>query len=446
MREKALRFIKETIKRPVEAFIQTETSSSIILLVCTALALLIANSPWRPLYEAFFAQPFTIGLPGFGLSKAMILWINDGLMAIFFFVVGLEIKREILEGELSSLKKASLPIVAAIGGMVAPAVIYILFNLNLPSAGGWGIPMATDIAFALGALSLLGPQVPLALKILLIAIAIVDDLGAVLVIAFFYTETLQLSYLALAAVVGAALILLNTSGVRKITPYILLGLILWVAFLKSGIHATIAGVLLALTIPMRTIIDTEEFAERVEETIQGFHDQGKSGDTVVTEEVHSLIAQLNHLADRATSPLHRLEHALHPWVGFLIMPLFAFANAGVPLDDLSGLTTPVSLGILIGLIAGKQVGVTLFSWLAIRLGLASLPEGMTFIQLYGLSWLAGIGFTMSLFISGLAFPEAPELLNQAKVAILLASVAAGTAGFFLLKTFLPEAPSVKLHE
>ncbi|MTV50950.1 Na+/H+ antiporter NhaA [Heliobacillus mobilis] len=433
MKDRTIRFLKEKVRRPVEEFIETETSSGIILLACTILALLIANSPWRSSYESLINQPFTIGTSSFGLSKPVILWINDGLMAIFFFVVGLEIKREILEGELSSIKKASLPIIAAIGGMILPALIYTLLNNNSPSAAGWGIPMATDIAFALGILSMLGHRVPLSLKVFLIAIAIVDDLGAVLVIALFYTETIQIAYLGLATGIILSLVLINYRGIRSLTPYILLGLVLWIAFLKSGIHATIAGVLLAMTIPFRTVINTHEFTEQVQETIQAFHGYQKDNKTVVTEEYFSLITKLNVLIDRVESPLHKLEGILHPWVSYFIMPLFAFANAGVSLNDVTAITTPVSLGIILGLVLGKQVGVTFFSWIAIKLKIASLPEGMTFAHVYGLSWLAGIGFTMSLFISGLALVEHPELLVQAKVAILLASVIAGTGGYFLLR-------------
>jgi len=356
------------------------------------------------------------------------------LMAVFFFVVGLEIKREVLVGELSSPRQAILPIVAAIGGMAFPAMFYLLFNISGPSQAGWGIPMATDIAFALGVLSLLGKRVPLSLKIFLTAIAIVDDLGAVLVIALFYTSQLVWVSLLAGLVFLVALIIVNRLGVRSPLVYGLLGIGLWVAFLKSGVHATIAGVLLAMTIPVRTRINTEEFLSNTEYFLGEFRKHGKPGESVLTnKDQRAAIQAIEVVAEHAQTPLQRLEHTLHPVVSYFIMPVFALANAGVSLHGnlLTTFTQPVTLGILAGLILGKQLGVFLASYLAIKLKWADLPSEMTWQRLYGLAWLSGIGFTMSLFIASLAFGDS-EFLTDAKAGILLASLVAGTVGAVIL--------------
>ncbi len=417
---------------PLNAFMHAEASGGIVLIACALVALAWANSPWSAAYTELWATKITIG----PISETLLHWINDGLMAVFFFVVGLEIKREVLVGELASPRQAALPIAAALGGMVAPAAIYAAINLRGAGLAGWGIPMATDIAFALGVLALLGRRAPLGLKIFLTALAIVDDLGAVLVIALFYTA--QVSWTALAAGVGflAALILTNRLHVRHPIVYALLGVGLWVAFLESGIHASIAGVLLALTIPARTRVDTGEFFRRAHAALHDFDRAGEEATNILTNaEQQAALAELEQLSEGVQTPLQRLEHALHPWVAFGIVPLFALANAGVALGGGLGaaLREPVTLGVIAGLLVGKQLGVTGGAWLAVRAGLADLPEGVGWRHLYGAGWLAGIGFTMSLFVGSLAFGEGPRL-EAAKIGILAASLVAGLVGWGLLRT------------
>ena len=425
----------EKLLRPIQSFIKIEASGGILLMALTAVALIWANSPWAAAYNALWQTHFTIGLGSFILNKPLILWINDGLMAIFFFVVGLEIKREVLSGELSSLRKAALPISAAIGGMVVPAGIYVLIAGGSEGAAGWGIPMATDIAFALGVMALLGSRVPLSLKIFLTALAIVDDIGAVLVIALFYTA--QISWFSLAVGGGflLALIAANRLGVRHPIVYLLLGLGLWTAFLKSGVHATIAGVLLAMTIPARPRIDVEEFGRHSQNLLDRFRGASLLGDAGERGEVQqTAIHALEAACIKVESPLQRMEHALHPWITFFIIPVFALANAGVSLEGNIGgsLFHPVGLGIIFGLFFGKQLGITLFSWLAVKTGLAELPGDISWRQIYGTSCLAGIGFTMSLFIATLAFGDSP-LLTVSKIGILAASMIAGVVGWSLLR-------------
>lgn len=425
----------ERLLSPFKEFLQQESSGGILLLVCTMAALLWANSPWAGSYNSLWQNKLTIGYGSFSLSKPLLLWINDGLMAIFFFVVGLEIKREVLTGELASFKKAALPMIAALGGMLAPALIYFALNRQGEGAPGWGIPMATDIAFALGVLALLGKRAPLGLKIFLTAVAIVDDIGAVLVIAIFYTE--EIAWLSLAIAAGFLLILLviNRLGVRHPLVYVLLGIGLWLAFLESGVHATVAGVLLAMTIPSKARINTREFAKHARGLLEDFDRANQSkGESEMNESQQAALQTLETTIELAEAPLQRLEHTLHPWVSFFIMPLFALANAGVSLggDFIGALAHPVSLGIILGLVIGKQIGILTFVWLAVKLKLAELPQGVSWMRLYGVSWLAGIGFTMSLFISGLAFGES-ALLGNAKVGILAASVIAGASGWAILR-------------
>lgn len=424
----------DRILSPFQEFFQQEASSGIILIIATIVALIWANSSWGESYNSLWHTTLTFSFGDFGISKDLLHWINDGLMAVFFFVVGLEIKREVLVGELSTPRQAVLPIVAAIGGMALPAAFYLVFNANEPAQSGWGIPMATDIAFALGVLSLLGKRVPLSLKIFLTAVAIVDDLGAVLVIALFYTSEVVWVSLLIGAIFLVALIVMNKLGVRSPLLYSLLGLGLWVAFLKSGIHATIAGVLLAMTIPVRTRINTEEFISHAGFFLDEFRKHGKPGESVLTnQDQRSAIQAIEVAAEHAQTPLQRLEHMLHPWVSYFIMPVFALANAGVVLkgDILFVFTQPVTLGIMAGLILGKQIGVFLASYIAIKLKWADLPSGMGWQHLYGLAWLTGIGFTMSLFIASLAFGNS-EFLASAKTGILIASLVSGIAGAFIL--------------
>lgn len=419
---------------PFQEFFHQEASSGILLIVATIIALVWANSPWAESYILLWESKLTISIGSLGISKDLLHWINDGLMAVFFFVVGLEIKREVLVGELSSPRQAILPIVAAIGGMAVPAGFYLLFNSSGPAQAGWGIPMATDIAFALGVLSLLGKRVPLSLKIFLTAVAIVDDLGAVLVIALFYTSKIVWFSLFIAALFLVLLIVTNRLGVRNLLVYALLGIGMWVAFLQSGVHATIAGVLLAMTIPVRTRINTEEFFTHASYFLEDFRKHGKTGENVLTNKSQrAAIMAIEVAAEQAQTPLQRFEHILHPWVSYFIMPIFALANAGVQVksDLLSVFVQPVTLGIMAGLVLGKQIGVFLAGFLAVKLKWADLPSGMTWRRLYGLSWLAGIGFTMSLFIASLAFGDS-EFLSSAKTGILIASLVSGMAGAVIL--------------
>ncbi|WP_293799210.1 Na+/H+ antiporter NhaA [uncultured Bosea sp.] len=386
-----------TRTKPLSAlrdFLHGEAAGGIVLMVVAALALLVANSPAAPLYFGL--------LKSYVLGLSVLHWINDALMAVFFLLVGLEIKREMLDGQLSSWSRRVLPGFAALGGMIAPALVYVGFNLGSPETlRGWAIPAATDIAFALGVLSLLGSRVPASLKIFLTALAILDDLGAVIIIAIFYTAELSGLCLGLAAATLAALVALNRLGVARLAPYLLLGAALWYFTLKSGVHATLAGVALALTIPL-----TPSPAK----------------------------------PDSASSPLHRLEHGLHPYVAFLIIPIFGFANAGVSFAGL-GLATlgqSVPLGIMLGLFLGKQIGVFGFGWLAIRAGLADLPAKASWTQFYGIALLCGIGFTMSLFIGLLAFPASEALQDQTKIGVLAGSLLSGIGGWLLLRLAQPE--------
>ena len=425
----------ERIVRPFQDFANKQSSGGILLIIATAVALVWANSPWGESYVALWHTKLSVGVGDFSISKDLTHWINDGLMAVFFFVVGLEIKREVLVGELSSARSAALPVAAALGGATVPALIYLAINAGTEGSAGWGIPMATDIAFALGVLALLGERAPVALKVFLTALAIVDDIVAVLVIALFYTSEISWGALGAGAVFLAALVVANLLGVDRTLVYAVLGVGLWLCFLLSGIHATIAGVLLALTVPAVSFMNPGAFLERSRYVLDRFEKAGEKGENVLAnEERQAALHALNHAAYKLEPPLHELEHALHPWVVFAIMPLFALANAGVPLggDIVGALASPVTLGIVLGLVVGKQLGITLFAWLAVRSGVSELPEGIGFRHVYGAGWLAGIGFTMSLFISDLAFSE-DSLVETAKVGILCASLIAGVVGWTILR-------------
>ncbi|MEZ4699841.1 MAG: Na+/H+ antiporter NhaA [Rhodothermales bacterium] len=437
-------FLKRVFVQPVQRFIQMEASGGILLLLCAVAAIIWANSPFAAAYFHLWETHIAIELGHSMVSMHLMHWINDGLMAIFFFMVGLEIKREMLSGELASPKKAALPIAGAIGGMIVPAVLYAAFNAGTASAGGWGIPMATDIAFALGVVILLGKRVPLALKVFLTALAIVDDLGAVLVIAFFYTSDLNFISLGIGAAFLVALIAINRMGVRRPAPYVMLGIGLWVAFLQSGVHATISGVLLALTIPASRKMGAYAFMAVSRDLAYKYMGLTEPNQRDLKHDQAHVVHEIEHACKDVSSPLVRMEHALHGWVNFLIMPLFAFANAGVRFvgtDITAALTSHVTIGVIVGLFVGKQIGVSLFSWLSIRLGLAEMPSGTTWRQFYGVSLLAGIGFTMSLFVSNLAFTEA-AMLDSAKMGILLASTIAGVAGWIALSRSAATAPAL----
>ena len=382
----------KTLSKPFKWFFQLEAASGLLLLIAAIIALVISNSIFSELYFSTLEQYLFIGINDFGLKLSVHHWINDLLMAVFFFFVTLEIKREFIQGELSNLKKALLPIIGAVGGMVVPALVYVSINFgNTETLNGWAIPSATDIAFSLGILSLLGSRVPISLKIFLTALAIIDDLGAILIIAFFYSGDLSISYLSLILISYILLLILNKFGVKKFIPYLIIGALMWFFTYKSGIHATIAGVLLASTIPHR--VKNKDF-----------------------------------------SLLIKLEHAISPYVAFLIMPIFAFANAGVSLAglSLSSLLEPVPLGILLGLFIGKQVGVMVSSYLAVKLGAAQMPDNSSWLSLYGVSILTGVGFTMSLFVGNLAFAGSIHYMDGVKIGVLSGSLLSTIFGYFLL--------------
>lgn len=443
-----LRLPGRRLPTSVALFLHTEVAGGVVLLVAAVVAVVWANSPWQSSYEAFWTTELSFELGAIVVGEDLRHWVNDALMALFFFVVGLEIKREVLVGELASPRQAALPIAAALGGMAVPAAIYAAINLGGTGLAGWGIPMATDIAFALGVLALLGRRAPTSLKVFLTALAIVDDLGAVLVIALFYTA--QVSWAALGAAAGflAALVVANRLHLRHPAAYAILGLGLWAAFLESGVHATIAGVLLALTIPARARVDTGEFFRRASTLLHHFARAGEETENILTNaDQQAALAELEDLAEGVQTPLQRLEHALHPWVAFGIVPLFALANAGVALGGGLGaaLTEPVTIGVVAGLLLGKQLGVTGGAWLAVRAGLADLPAGTGWWHLYGVGWLAGIGFTMALFVGSLAFGAGP-LLDAAKVGILAASLVAGLVGWAIIRIAPPPGMPVSGHD
>ncbi|NDV20739.1 Na+/H+ antiporter NhaA [Pseudodesulfovibrio sp. JC047] len=426
-----------------DKFFKMEAAGGIALMVCTIAALVWANSPWAASYHALWATKLTVGIGDWVLSKAAILWINDGLMAIFFFLVGLEIKRELLVGGLSTPSQTIMPVAAAVGGMAIPALIFISLNAGQESAAGWGIPMATDIAFALGIMSLLGSRVPIGVKIFLTAVAIVDDIGAILVIAIFYTASLNLTALFIGlAVLGLMAILNLRWGIRHSIPYLVLGIVVWFAFLLSGIHATIAGVLAAMTIPAGTRMNCSTFVEELRHAAEVFEMAITPGKTVLTnKEQQMALHSLENSYEAATTPLQNIEHALHPWVSFFIMPIFALANAGVALegDIINELVTPVSLGVFFGLVVGKQIGVTGACWIVNKLGWAEFPDRTTLVHLWGAACLAGVGFTMSIFIANLAFEEGSRLVELSKIAILFASLVSGVLGYLVLKYLAPDA-------
>lgn len=415
-------------------FLREVNLSSVLLLLATAVALLWANSSLGGSYSGLWQTPVSLSIGTFQLAKPLILWINDGLMAIFFFVVGLEIKREILVGELSRPRQALFPIAAALGGMLVPALIYVVFNYGGDASQGWAIPMATDIAFALGILALMGKRAPLSLKIFLTAVAIVDDIGAVLVIALFYSGKMNMTALLLAGVVFLLLLALNRLRARSPLPYAFLGIFLWLAILTSGVHATVAGVLLAATIPSSQRIDSRDFLRNSRSYLDNFEKASAPGsDVLPNKEQRAALHALENAAESVSSPLQRLEHALHPWVALAIMPVFALANAGVQLSTsgLDSLTSSAGLGIVLGLVLGKQIGITGVTWLFARMGWVKKPAGLSWRHIYGVSWLAGIGFTMSLFVTSLAFSD-PGQVVIAKVAILAASVISAVGGWIVL--------------
>lgn len=418
----------EVITSPFIRFARMETAGGIVLLASTVLALAWSNSPWQHGYEQFFETHLSLRFGSFALTEKRHEWINDGLMSLFFFLVGLEIKREILVGELSSLRKAAFPFMAALGGMIVPAILYAAIVHDPDFRRGWAIPLSTDIAFALGLLTFFGSRVPLALRVFVTALAIVDDILAVAIIAIFYSN--EIDYFSLGIGVGCVLVsaAMNMLGVRKPAIYTAIGIVVWWAVLKSGVHATVAGILLAFTIPSRTFLEKSEFLGQGRRLLDNLEAAPPN-----SPEEHSILDTLEQKVQLVESPLHRIEHGLQPWISFLVMPLFALANAGVDVThNITGAVKhPVSFGILFGLFVGKPAGILLFSFLAARTHLGVLPEDVSWRQIFGAAWLCGIGFTMSLFIDGLAF-EDETLLSVSKIAILVASLASGICGCIVL--------------
>jgi len=424
------------VSTPFEHFIHAQTTTGIILIFMTILALILANTSLTESYAHFFHTKIDLNVGSWALSHTIHHWINDGLMAIFFFIIGLEIKREILVGELSNIKVAILPILAAIGGMLFPALIYLAITSGTVGAVGWGIPMATDIAFAISALVLLGTRVPTALVTFLVALAIVDDLGAVLVIALFYTEQIHTLPLMLAGASFLILVAFNRFGIHMILPYFAVGLFIWFFMLESGVHATIAGVIAAMAIPSKPKQAPTDFTKETKKMLDEYDTYPICSDHMIHERQKAILLNIKDNINAIGTPASRLEHDLHLPVALLVIPLFALANAGIAIDFNSmgsTLMEPVSMGIIAGLILGKVIGIFGVAWLAIKLKIATLPKGSTMKQIFGVAFLGGIGFTMSIFVADLAFINTPELIFQAKVGILVASLFAGMFGYFWLR-------------
>ncbi len=437
----------DTTLSPLARLVRSEVFPGLLLIACALLAIVAANSPWAGPWHDLWHTEIALGIGAHTIAKSAVHWINDGLMVLFFFFVGLEIKHEALDGQLRTLRAAILPVAAALGGMLVPAAVYVAVVLahDAPElTRGWGIPMATDIAFALGVLALLGSRAPPAAKVFLASLAIADDLGAVLVIAMFYTDEISWQHLGFGVVVLAVSYACNRAGVRKTWPYVVLGLTLWALFLGSGVHATIAGVGLALTVPARRALDEREFTRRGRLLLDEFDRVGEP-DPLTNPQQLELVHELQQHAADVQAPLQRMEHALHPLIVHAIVPVFALANAGVDLRDglTDALTHPAAHGVFLGLLLGKPGGVLLAVWLARRAFRSQLPPQTTWRHMHGLAWLAGIGFTMSLFVDGLAFAALPQAFAASKVAILVASAVAGVIGFTILRgaTAVPPEPT-----
>ena len=431
------RWIPSRFVRPLMRFISIESAGGVVLLVAAVSALLWANAPFGESYEQFWETHFELSFAGIHLAESLRDLVNDGLMAIFFFVVGLEIKRELVTGDLRDPKAAALPVIAALGGMIVPAVLYLSFNGGGEASQGWGIPMATDIAFSVGIVSLLGRRVPVGARLFLLALAIVDDIGAITVIAIFYTDTLLLGYLGAAIGGLAAVAVANRVGVRSMTFYIPVALATWYFLLESGVHATLAGVALGMLTPVRSMYSDSDFHHRTLRILKRY--DVASAASRGRERIDQDALEVSIIARESVSPLRRLETALHPWSSFVIVPVFALANAGVRFSGVDvgeAVTHPVSLGVMIGLFAGKIVGVSVFSWLAVKLRLGVLPRFAGWTHIVGLAAIAGVGFTVSLFITGLAFDSA-VLADRAKIGIFVGSFASGVVGYLILRSTQP---------
>ncbi len=423
----------DQVLTPFERFINHQATAGLLLMFTALIAVILANSSLGDNYRHLLHLPVGFNVGIWHIEKTFHHWVNDGLMTMFFFVVGLELKREILVGELANPRMAALPVVAAIGGMIVPALIYVLFNSEGDALRGWGIPMATDIAFALGVIALLAGRVPKALITFLVALAIVDDLGAIVIIALFYTEQLVWQALMAAALITVIMVILNLAGVCRPAPYFLLGFLLWASLMKSGVHATLAGVISAFTIPALPRFDPQSFSLRMRELLERFDNSFTPGESILkNQKMVTTVQSLHKGVAGVEAPLQQLEHSMHAPVAFLILPLFALFNAGVNIDFGNIFTTlshPIVIGVSMGLMFGKFIGVAGCSWVALRLGLVSLPPQVSMAHVCGAAMLASIGFTMSIFIAELAFSHQPEMVEQAKIGILIASLLAGIAGY-----------------
>ncbi|WP_425421023.1 Na+/H+ antiporter NhaA [Phaeodactylibacter xiamenensis] len=425
--------LKQLLTSPMEKFIKIESLSGVLLFAATIIAVVWANSPFGDSYQAVWGYELGVKMTNFELVKPVILWINDGLMALFFFLIGLEIKRELSVGELNAPKKAIFPLFAAIGGIAFPALVFVLSNNDPEALAGWAIPMATDIAFSLAIMKLLGDRVPLNLKVFLTAFAIVDDLGAVLIIALFYSSGIKWMLILIAFAILGVLFLLTMRGLYSKYLLVVLGVVVWLLFLKAGIHPTIAGVLLAFTVPIHRKVKIPEFMEALDELQEKIIKAPRQENGLLSKAQIEHIDNLDEWTTEVQSPLQRMEHKLHDWVAYVIMPVFALSNAGVTVSTDTALNMNLILGIALALIVGKAVGIFLMSNLALRLGISKLPDGVSRMQILGVSFLAGVGFTMSIFIANLAFKDNPALLDSAKVGILIGSLIAGWTGFLILR-------------
>ncbi len=435
--------LDKIILTPFQKFVKIESFSGILLFGATVVAMIWANSDYSETYQAMWQFDLGISAENFEFTKPLLLWINDGLMAVFFFLIGLEIKRELLIGELNSLRKATFPLFAAVGGMLFPLALFLLLNSSPETAGGWGIPMATDIAFTLAILKILGNRVPLSLKIFLTAFAIVDDLGAVLIIALFYSSGIDWLLILYAMLPLALLFFLAHRGIYIKYLSISIAIIIWFLFLGSGIHPTIAGVLMAFTIPIRQKIDMKEFTESLENTAQRFRETERDGLPLLSKEQYQHMDDLEDLTEKFNSPLQRLEHGLHGWVAYFIMPIFALANAGVVFSTDMELDIPLIVNIAIALFVGKGFGIALMSFLSVKLKIAALPDGINYRQIIGVAILAGVGFTMSIFVANLAFAGNSVFIDSSKVGILIGSVVSGIVGYMILRWSRGEKRPIK---
>lgn len=435
--------IKEKILSPFQKFVKIESFSGILLMATTLLALVWANSPWGDAYAALWQFELGITSSFFELKKPLILWINDGLMAIFFFLIGLEIKRELLIGELNSAKKMIFPLAGAIGGMLIPVLFYIFLNDNPETFRGWGIPMATDIAFSLAILNLLGKRVPLSLKIFLTAFAIVDDIGAVLAIAIFYSNNIDVTMLLGAFFLLAVLYALSYKGFYSKFLLFFVGVIVWTLFLKSGIHPTLAGILLAFSVPIRQKMDTHMFIDQLESILEKIKNTKRLDTPVLSKDQIAHIDDLENWTEKYQSPLQHLEHSLHAWVAYFIIPVFALANAGVLFVGDMTLDSAMITTIVICLVLGKGIGITLIIWLTKKLKIITVPKDLTMYHIIGVSFLAGIGFTMSIFIGSLAFVDSPVYIDSAKIGVLIGSFIAAILGYVTLRIAYSKAKKAK---